>query len=44
MLLGCLVVFYVSVTPFNRFVGGGEATFDLDAAADAAADAGAASD
>ena len=33
MLIGCLVVFYISVTPFNRFEGGGDATFALEESA-----------
>lgn len=31
-LVGALLLFYVNVDQFNRFVGGGEATFELDVA------------
>src|SRR5690606_3707583 len=37
-LLGALLLFYADVGEFNRCGGGGEATFELDAAAAATAD------
>lgn len=37
-LVGALLVFYVNVDQFNRFEGGGEATFELDDAGEAIAD------
>ena len=37
MLAGALLLFYVSVDEFNRFEGGDETVFELDAAAAALA-------